>query len=36
MPTVMVSCPVTGKPILTGMHVDEKTFEAANMQGNRV
>jgi hypothetical protein len=36
MPNVMVTCPVTGKPISTELHVDKKTFEAAKIQGNRV
>jgi hypothetical protein len=36
MPNILVTCPVTGKPILTEMHMDQMTFEAAQFQGNRV
>lgn len=27
MPKVMITCPNTGKPIFTGMSMDEKSFE---------
>ena len=36
MPDVMIRCPVTGKPVRTGMSLSRESLELSELEDNRV
>lgn len=34
MARILINCPRTGKPVLTGMVMDEKVFQTSTVEGN--
>ena len=36
MGTLLINCPVTGKPLSTGIGIDKASFESSNFSNNSV